>query len=106
MPTCGALCTTRRWCTRCSRTIAQGSEDRDHDADDRAAGRRITSPLLVISLLQDDRDLDYGTDILEIWRDWATEVQGAAIDCGHHVAEEKPDELARLVRDFLSEAFQ
>ena len=36
-------------------------EDRDHDADDRAAGRRITSPLLVISLLQDDPDLDYGT---------------------------------------------
>jgi haloacetate dehalogenase len=77
-------------------------EDRDHDADDRAAGRRITSPLLVISLLQDDPDLDYGTDILEIWRDWATEVQGAAIDCGHHAAEEKPHELAQLLLDFLA----
>jgi hypothetical protein len=43
-------------------------EDRDHDAADRGAGRRITSPLLVISLLQDDPDLGYGTDILEIWR--------------------------------------
>ena len=52
-------------------------EDRDHDAEDRAAGRRITSPLLVISLLQDDPDLDYGTDILEIWRAWATDVRGA-----------------------------
>ena len=51
-------------------------------------------------------DLDYGTDLLEIWRAWATDVRGAAIDCGHHVAEEKPDELARLVRDFLGEAFQ
>ena len=77
-------------------------EDHDHDAADRAAGRRITSPLLVISLLQDDPDLDYGTDILDIWRAWATDVRGAAIDCGHHVAEEKPDELARLLLDFLS----
>ena len=39
---------------------------------------------------------------LEIWRDWATEVQGAAIDCGHHVAEEKPHELAQLLLEFLA----
>ena len=77
-------------------------EDREHDAADRAAGRRITCPLLVVSLLQDDPDLDYGTDIAEIWRGWATDVRGAAIDCGHHVAEEKPDELATLLLDFLA----
>src|SRR4051794_7533151 len=77
-------------------------EDREHDAADRAAGRRITCPLLVVSLLQDDPDLDYGVDLVEIWRAWANDVHGAAIDCGHHVAEEKPLELAALVLDFLS----
>ena len=58
--------------------------------------------MLVVSLLQDDPDLDYGIDILEIWRAWATDVHGAAIDCGHHVAEEKPHELALHLRDFLA----
>ena len=76
-------------------------DDREHDEADRAAGRRITCPLLVVSLLQDDPDLDYGTDIAEIWRAWATNIRRATINCGHHVAEEKPDELATLLLDFL-----
>ena len=77
-------------------------EDREHDEADRAAGRRIRCPLLVVSLLQDDPDLDYGVDIAEIWDAWATDVRSAVIDCGHHVAEEKPDELATLLLDFLA----
>ena len=76
-------------------------EDREHDEADRAAGRRIACPLLVVSLLQDDPDLDYGTDIAEIWRPWATDVRSATIDCGHHVAEEEPDALAALILGFL-----
>ena len=76
-------------------------EDREHDAADRAAGRRITCPLLVVSLLQDDPDLDSGASLLEIWQSWATDVHEDAIDCGHHVAEEKPAELAALLLDFL-----
>ena len=55
-----------------------------------------------MSLLQDDPELDSGLDIAEIWHAWATDVRGAAIDCGHHVAEEKPDELAALLLDFLA----
>jgi haloacetate dehalogenase len=78
-------------------------EDREHDAADRAAGRRITSPLLVVSLLQDDPELDDGTDLQQIWRTWATDVRAATIDCGHHVAEEKPAELAALLSEFLAE---
>jgi haloacetate dehalogenase len=76
-------------------------EDPEDDEADRAAGRRITCPLLAVSLLQDDPELDYGVDLLEIWRAWATDVRGAAIDCGHHAAEEKPDDLARLLLAFL-----
>jgi haloacetate dehalogenase len=77
-------------------------EDREHDEADRAAGRKITCPLLVVSLLQDDPELDYGTDLLDVWQGWATDVRGAAIDCGHHVAEERPDELAELLLPFFA----
>jgi haloacetate dehalogenase len=76
-------------------------EDREHDEADRAAGRRITCPLLVVSLLQDDPELDYGVDLVEIWRTWATDVRRATIECGRHVAEEQPHELARLLIGFL-----
>jgi haloacetate dehalogenase len=77
-------------------------EDRQHDEADRAAGRRIACPLLVVSLLQDDPDLDYGADIAEIWQAWATDVHSATLDCGHHAAEEAPDQLATLLLDFLA----
>jgi haloacetate dehalogenase len=76
-------------------------DDREHDEADRAAGRKIACPLLVVELLQDDPDLDYGVELIDIWRTWATDVSGAAIDCGHHVAEEKPDELAALLLGYL-----
>jgi haloacetate dehalogenase len=75
--------------------------DREADEIDRAAGRRINCPTLVVSLLRDDPDLDYG-DVAEIWRRWATDVRTAEIDCGHHVSEERPAELADLLLAFLS----
>jgi haloacetate dehalogenase len=75
--------------------------DREAEEIDRAAGRRIACPTLVVSALQDDPELVYGEDPVTIWRGWADEVQGAAIDCGHHVAEEAPLELVQLLLDFL-----
>jgi haloacetate dehalogenase len=75
--------------------------DREHDEADRAAGRRIVCPALVVHLLQDDPELQY--DLAAIWRAWADDVRLAEIDCGHHVAEEKPDELAALLRGFFAE---
>ncbi|HEV2590505.1 MAG TPA: alpha/beta hydrolase [Gaiellaceae bacterium] len=75
--------------------------DREHDEADRAAGRKISCPLLIVSLLQDDPELDHGASLEEIWRPWADDVRTDAIDCGHHVAEEAPDELARVLLAFL-----
>lgn len=40
-------------------------------------------------------------DVLAIWRDWADNVSGHAIDCGHYLAEEAPDETYRALRDFF-----
>jgi haloacetate dehalogenase len=70
--------------------------DRDHDEADRRAGRRILCPTMVVWALRDDLELLYG-DPLAIWRDWVVQLSGHAVDCGHHIAEEAPQELAALL---------
>jgi haloacetate dehalogenase len=74
--------------------------DREHDDADRAAGRRITCPVLFLWAAKDDLEDLYG-DPLAIWRDWADDVCGQAIDCGHHMAEEAAGELAPLLAGFF-----
>jgi len=76
--------------------------DREHDEGSYAAGRRIACPLLVVSLLRDDPELDHG-DLGDIWRAWADDVRTTEIDSGHHVAEEAPRELADVLLAFLAE---
>ena len=75
--------------------------DRDHDDADRAAGRRITCPALFLWAAQDDMEDLYG-DPLAIWRDWADDIDGHPIDCGHHMAEEAPAELASDLAKFFA----
>jgi haloacetate dehalogenase len=75
--------------------------DREADDADRAAGRRITCPVLFIWSERDDMVDLYG-DPAAIWRDWASDVRVSSIDCGHHVAEEAPDELAAQLSSFLA----
>jgi haloacetate dehalogenase len=76
--------------------------DREADDLDKKAGRRVGCPVLVAWALQDDLGDLYG-DPLDIWRDWATDLHGARLDCGHHMAEEAPDELAEVLTGFLTE---
>lgn len=74
--------------------------DRAHDEADRAAGRRLVCPLFVLWSARDDLE-DLHGDILGIWRGWADDVRGGSLDCGHHMAEEAPEELAvELARFF------
>jgi haloacetate dehalogenase len=76
--------------------------DREHDEADRAAGRRVQCPLLVLWSRRDDLEDLYG-DPRAIWRDWAADLRGGGpIDSGHHMAEEAPDELAAALRGFLA----
>ncbi|MCO6009678.1 hypothetical protein NE236_32365 [Actinoallomurus purpureus] len=44
----------------------------------------------------------YG-DPLAVWRPWTTDLRGGGLDCGHHMAEEAPEELADQVGSFLAE---
>jgi haloacetate dehalogenase len=72
---------------------------RDERAD-RAAGRRLVCPVLVLWSLRDDLEEQHG-DPVEIWRGWADDVRGHGIESGHHVAEEAPEELAAALTEFL-----
>jgi haloacetate dehalogenase len=75
--------------------------DRENDEADRAAGRRISCPLLFLWAARDDLEDLYG-DPLAVWRDWADDVRGQPIDCGHHIAEEAPAELAAHLAEFFT----
>ncbi len=75
-------CADYRACVTC---------DLEMDTADREAGRKVENPLLVLWGAKSHTGRVY-KDVLKIWRDYGTDVNGAAIDCGHYVAEEKPDE--------------
>ncbi|MFC7531877.1 alpha/beta fold hydrolase [Actinoplanes sp. GCM10030250] len=64
--------------------------DRAHEEADRAAGRVVQCPTLFLWSARDDMEDLYG-DPLAIWRSWAREVQGLAVESGHHMAEENPE---------------
>jgi Predicted hydrolases or acyltransferases (alpha/beta hydrolase superfamily) len=72
-----------------------------HDLEDRQSGRKIQCPVRVFWSQQDDLEQLYG-DVLAVWRPWvAGSLTGWGIDCGHHTAEEAPDELAEELERFF-----
>jgi haloacetate dehalogenase len=72
--------------------------DRRADDEDRAAGRRITCPTQVLWAGRGALQAWY--DTLAIWREWADDVTGRALDCGHFMVEEQPRETLAAIRDF------
>lgn len=74
--------------------------DRELDDADKADGRKIICPVLIVWARRDDMVNLYG-DPVAVWREWATDVCGCEIDSGHHIAEEAPDQLAQQLLDFL-----
>jgi haloacetate dehalogenase len=76
----------------------------DHELDeaDRAAGRRITCPMLALWSAREE--LPRWFDVLEVWRTWADDVRGHGIDSGHYLAEEAPDAVASALAPFLTDS--
>ncbi|WP_394708207.1 alpha/beta fold hydrolase [Breoghania sp.] len=72
--------------------------DMDQDAADREAGRTIDVPLLA---LWGGHGLAPGSSPLDVWREWAPGAQGQAINAGHFVAEENPEETTEALLAFL-----
>jgi haloacetate dehalogenase len=77
--------------------------DRAADETDRANGRQVACPTLLLRSARDDIQELYG-DVLAVWRPWARAITGRPIDGGHHIAEEAPDALADAIAAFLRPA--
>ncbi|MFD0818238.1 alpha/beta fold hydrolase [Micromonospora zhanjiangensis] len=76
--------------------------DQAADEADRAAGRRISCPLLFLWATGDDM-VDLYSDPVAVWREWADDVRAGALECGHHMSEEAPDRLAAELATFLAD---
>ena len=85
--------------TMCEDYRAGATFDVELDEADRQAGHRIGCPVLALWAKQGPLERWY--DVLSIWRDWAADVRGQAVDCGHYLAEERPDETAAALRAFF-----
>jgi haloacetate dehalogenase len=74
--------------------------DRAEEEADRAVGRKIRCPRLLLVSTGDD--LDIHGDPEAIWRPWtAGELLSRPIHCGHHQAEQALDELTAALLPFL-----
>jgi haloacetate dehalogenase len=85
----------------CEDYRAGASIDRAEDGEDRRRGTAITCPVLV---LWGRRYLSSKTaSPLGAWRNWAKDVRELALDCGHFIAEEAPEDCANALAAFFSE---
>jgi haloacetate dehalogenase len=76
--------------------------DRAAEEADRAAGRRVTCPTLVLWSSRDDLEELHG-DPRKIWAEWTTDLRGGGpIDSSHHMAEDAPEELVSALTPFLA----
>jgi haloacetate dehalogenase len=76
--------------------------DRSHEEADRAAGRQVRCPTLLLQAAHDD--LDIHGDPVAIWAPWiAGPFSAAMIDSGHHQAEEAPDQVLAALAGFLDQ---
>jgi haloacetate dehalogenase len=71
--------------------------DRQQDAEDRDAQRRIAPPVLV-HWGSEESAL---ADALEVWGRWAERVEGGPLPSGHFIPEEAPEELTASLERFL-----
>jgi haloacetate dehalogenase len=88
----------------CEEFRAAAAIDAQHDADDRRAGRRITSPTLVLWSETGPLGSWYADagGPLGIWSQWATDVRGRGLAAGHFFPEEIPDETAAALATFFA----
>jgi haloacetate dehalogenase len=71
--------------------------DREHEAEDRAAGRRIACPLLLVTG-EAETQL---ADAADVWRAWTTGLTATQVPGGHFNPEEASTELSGILAEFL-----
>ncbi|MBK5102801.1 MAG: alpha/beta hydrolase [Burkholderiales bacterium] len=81
----------------CEDYRAADSIDLEHDAAD--ANTKVACP--VLALWGKNGVIEQQFDCLADWREVAGDVRGHALDCGHYLPEERPEEVARELENFL-----
>ena len=71
------------------------------DEADREAGRKIACPVLALWGARGALPVFYG-DPLELWRAWADDVRGHALDASHFLVEDRPEETAEALLEFFA----
>ena len=82
----------------CEDYRAAATIDLSHDRADLQT--KVQAPLLV--LWGGKGLVGSAYDPIACWRERAADVRGFAIDCGHFIPEEKPDETIKVLREFFS----
>ena len=84
----------------CEDYRASASIDLEHDRTEIAAGRKLSMPLRI--LWGEHGAVGANFDVLQLWRERASDVSGRSLPCGHYIAEEAPTELLAEARHFFS----
>ncbi|MFN8109788.1 MAG: alpha/beta hydrolase [Thermoleophilia bacterium] len=95
-----AAFTPRAVAASCADYRAAIGPDLEHDDADADAGRRVTQPLLVLWGAHGAMARLY--DVLDTWHPVADRATGRALDSGHFLPEEAPEETLLALREFLS----
>jgi haloacetate dehalogenase len=72
--------------------------DKEQLLADKAEGRKILAPTL---LLWSAADFPASPSLVEVWRDYAEDLRGEAVDSGHYLAEEAPEATLTALEAFL-----
>jgi haloacetate dehalogenase len=88
----------------CEEYRAAADLDRRHDQADRDAARRIDCPVLALWSAPGPLDSWYPEGPVELWRGWADEVDGHAMQGGHFFPEAAPEPTAGALGRFFASA--
>jgi haloacetate dehalogenase len=86
----------------CADYRAAATLDRVMDEADFAAGRRISCPTLVLYGAGSHTGQVFD-DVAAVWRDYADDVRGAGLPCGHYVPEHAPEAVLDWFLRFFGE---
>jgi haloacetate dehalogenase len=85
----------------CEDYRAAASIDLTHDGKDQDEGHKVECPLLALWGGRGVMERLY--DVEAVWREYAIDVRGKPLDAGHFLAEERPTETIRELKEFLGE---
>ena len=73
--------------------------DLEHDKND--YGKKIKNPIYV--MWGEYGFVGNNYKVINVWKEYATNVKGRGLPCGHYIPEESPDETLEFLLEFLNE---